>query len=327
MTTPTEDSIASPGTPRGGGAIGDFETAQRRLFEEVGLDVQSRFVNLEKPQGRAHIFEVGALEEETPLLFVHGTAAFGAFLAPLMTQFDDVRMIAFDRPGYGLSDAFVYTQENIRQTVVEVLVGVLDELGVAQVDLVGHSMGGHASLLFALTHPDRVRQITTVGAIPGFPGTRPPIPLRLLTVPLLNRLIQRLQKPGEEGVLDIAEIFGEREAIQDHPAFIQAIAAHEADPKATEAGFSEFNSLFSVRGWHSSIRISADELRNLQHPTTVIWGDHDPLGGPDDVRDGIDLFPNVRFETVDSGHIPYLAHPKRCAQIIREARDAGTEFE
>lgn len=322
-----EDSIATPGTRREEGGVENFETAQHRLFEAAGLDTQSRFVDIENPQVRTHVFEVGSLEEDTPLLFVHGTAEFGAFLAPLMAHLDDVQMIAFDRPGYGLSDAFVYTQENIRKTIVDVLVGVLDELGVEQVDLVGHSMGGHASLLFALTHPDRVRQVTALGATPGFPGTRPPVPLRLLTVPLVDRLIRRLQKPGEAGVLDIAEVFGEREAIQNYPAFVQAIAAHEADPKAAKAGFSEFNALFSVRGWHPSIRLTEDELRNLQHPTTIIWGDHDPLGGPDDVRDSVDLIPDVRFETVDSGHIPYLAHPERCAQLIREARATSAEAE
>lgn len=316
-TSATRDGSSTKEHESERGSIG-FETAQRDLFEEVGLDTRSRFIGPEDPPVRTHVFEAGPPDDDPPLVFVHGTAAFGAFLAPLMAQFDDTRMLAFDRPGYGLSDGFVYTEDNIRRTVVDVLVGVLDELGVERADLVGHSMGGHASILFALAHPDRVRRLILVGSVPAFPGTRPPFPIRLLTVPLLNRVIQRLQKPDEEGVLDIAEIFGERDAIRDHPAFIRAIAAHERDSKSARAGFSEFNALLSVRGWHSSIRISEDELRNLQQPTTVIWGENDTLGGPDDVRDGVELIPDVRFETVDSGHIPYLAHPERCAQLIRE---------
>lgn len=327
MTTPTQDGIDTPDTPPEGGQTADFETAQRRLFEEVALRAESRFVDLENPRVRTHVFEAGPRAENLPAVFVHGTAAFGAFFAPLMAHLDDTRMIAFDRPGYGLSDAFVYTEKNLRRTVVDALAGVLDELGIDRVDLVGHSMGGHASILFALAHPDRVRRLILIGAIPAFPGTRPPMPLRLLTVPGLNRLMRRMQKTGEEGVLDVAEIFGERDAIQHHPAFVQAIAAHERDSRSSEAGFSEFNALFSFRGWHSSVRLREDELRNLQHPTTIIWGENDPLAGPDDVRDGVERIPNARFETVDSGHIPYLAHPTRCAQIIREARGVDTEFE
>lgn len=318
MTPPTNDG---DDTRHEGSGIDDFETAQGRLFDAYGLAPRSRFIDIEEPRARIHVLETGPADGDTPLVFVHGTAAFGAFFGPLMGHLGGTRLISFDRPGYGLSDPFVYTEETLQRMVVDVLEGVLDELGIEQVDLVGHSMGGYSAILFGLAHPERVRRLFLIGSVPAFPGTRPPVQLRLLTVPGLNRLLRRLQKSGEEGVLDIAEIFGEREAITDHPAFIRAIAAHEADQTAAEAGFSEFNALFSVRGWHPSVRIGTDELRDLQPPTTVIWGDHDTLGGPDDVRDGIELIQDVRFETVDAGHIPYLAHPERCAQLIREGRE------
>lgn len=293
----------------------DFETAQRELFESVDLDVTSTFIS--SSLGRLHVLETGSTEREPPLVFVHGTAAFGAFFTPLLAQFDDARLITFDRPGYGLSDEYRYTESNIRRTVVTALEDVLDALEVDQIDLVGHSMGGQTAILYALEHPDRVRRLSLVGSVVGFPGTRPPMPIRLLTAPVLNRVVRRLQKPGAAGVLDIAEIFGEREAIKEHPAFIRAIAAHEADSKCAATGFSEFSALVSILGWRSSIPIRPAELRTLQPPTTVIWGDDDTLGGPEAVRDGVDLIPDVRFEPVAAGHIPFLRHPERCAELIR----------
>lgn len=295
-----------------------FEAAQQGLFDAIGLVAKSRFVDLESPLGRLHVFESGPRNESTPVVFVHGTAAFGAFFAPLMAQLPDTRMIAFDRPGYGLSDPFEYTEGNSKRTATDVIEGVLDNLGLEQIHLVGHSMGGHASIRFALNRPDRVRRIVTLGAIPGFPGTRLPIPFKLLTVPLLNRFIQWMQKPDEEGVLEIAEIFGEREAFREHPSFLRANASHDANPKSAKAGLSEINALSSLRGWRPSFRVREDELRALRHPTLLIWGAHDPLGQPGDVRDGVELIPNARFETVGSGHIPYLAHPERCARLISE---------
>lgn len=322
MTSEREDSIDSSGvetTPR------TFEAAQRNLFESVGLETRSRFLDLETPRVRTHVVEAGEYDADVPLVFVHGSALFGAFFAPLMGTLDDERLITFDRPGYGRSDAFVYTEGNVRRTVVDVLAGVLDEMALDRVDLVGHSMGGHTAILFALAYPDRVRHLFLVGAVPAFPGTRPPLPLRLLTVPLLNRVIRRLQKPGEEGVLDIAEIFGERDAIQEYPALIRAIAAHEGDPKAAEAGFSEFNALFSIRGWHPTVRIREADLRGLTTPTTIVWGDNDPLGGPETVRGGVESIPDTRFEAVDAGHIPFLAYPERCGDLIREARASADD--
>lgn len=141
-----------------------------------------------------------------------------------------------------------------------------------------------------------------------------------MTVPLLNQLLQRLQKPGEEGVLDFAELVREREAIQRYPALVRAMAAHQDILQLDGAGVSELKAHFSILGWHASSRIRDQELQNLQQPTLIIWGDNDPFGAPDDVRNSIDLIPNIRFETMDSGHAVFLEHPERCAQFIREAR-------
>lgn len=301
-----------------------FETAQQQLFETVGLPATSTFHDLGSPPVRTHVFESGERGEDPPMLFVHGTAAFGAFMAPLMARFPESWTIAFDRPGYGLSGPFAYTEANLRGALTDAMEGVLDGLGIERVDLVGHSMGGHASIRFALERPDRVRRLVLVGAVPGFPGTRPPVPFRLLTVPVLNRVVRRLQPSGEEGVLQTVEIFGERAVIEDHPAFLCANVALAADPKSERAGFTEVNALMWIRGWRSPYRIRPDELQRLRQPTLVIWGEHDPLGSPEDVRDGVASIPDARFETVNAAHIPFLAHAGRCADLIREQRSGDS---
>jgi len=301
----------------------DFERAEHALFESVGLQPESRFVDVETPGVRTHVLTSGRFDDEPPLVFVHGTGAFGAFFAPLMARFEDAGWIAFDRPGYGRSGPFRYSERTIRRTVLDVLEGVLDSHGCDRIDLVGHSMGGHTSLLFAGVFPERVRNVFVVGSVPGFPGTRPPIPIRVLTAPLLGRVVRRLQKPGVAGVLDIAEVFGEREAIRKYPAVVRAMAAHEATPKSSLAGYSEFRSLvspLSLSGWSRPNRITPAELRRVRAPVTVVWGGSDTLGKPDDVRESVAQLRNARFEAVDAGHIPFLAHPDRCAQLIREAR-------
>jgi len=301
-----------------------FETAQQDFFEEVGLTATTRFIDLETPPIRTHVIESGPQDNREPLVFVHGTAAFGAFLAPLMAQFPGTRTIAFDRPGYGLSAPFEYNADNLHRTNVEVIKGVLDALDLDQVHLVGHSMGGHASIRFALERPERVQQITTLGAMPGFPGTHLPLPFRLMTVPLLNRLIQRLQPSGEEGALEIAEILGERAAFEAHPSFVRANAANDADPKAAKAGQSEIIAISTIRGWRPSFPIRSEELRELRHPTLLIWGADDPIGKPADVRDSVRSITQARFETLGSGHLPYLAQPAKCAELIREANSMGS---
>jgi len=166
--------------------------------------------------------------------------------------------------------------------------------------------------------------LSLVGSVPMFPGTSPPLPVRLSTTPIVRRVIERFQKSGEAGVLEIADIFGERNSIQEYPALIRAIAAHEADPKARAAGQSEFRSLMTLRGWRPSIALRDEHLETLQTPTTIVWGAHDPLGLPDDVRRGIELIPDVSFTTVEAGHMPFLAHPTTCAEVIRQLRNWHT---
>ena len=300
-------------------SLPDFETAQGALFEATGLEYESWFIELDRPSVRTHVFQSGVRDSETPpLLFVHGTAAFGAFLAPLMRELVDYRLIGFDRPGHGLSGPYEFRPKSVRQTTVATVESVLDELDLDVVDIVGHSMGAFAGIEFARTHPERVRTLSLVGSIPMFPGTAPPIPVRLSVTPIVRRFVERFQKSGEAGVLEISDIFGERESIQEYPELIQAIAAHEADTKSRAAGQSEFRSLMTLRGWRSSVKLRDAQLSELQQPTAVVWGTHDPLGAPDDVRRGIELIPDVTFTTVEAGHMPFLSHPRTCAEAIRD---------
>jgi pimeloyl-ACP methyl ester carboxylesterase len=99
-----------------------------------------------------------------PILLVHGLA--GASLtewyqvAPKLAV--ERRVILVDHRGHGLS-----APGDIRFEVdddADDLAGVLDDLGVAQVDVVGYSMGGIIAQAFALRHPGRVRKLVLIAA-------------------------------------------------------------------------------------------------------------------------------------------------------------------
>lgn len=299
----------------------DFETAQDRLFEQMSIDSQSQYIDLDHPQVRTHVLEVGdGGNDDVPVFCVHGTGAFGSLFAPLIAHLGDTWAITIDRPGYGLSGDYIYTARTHRETAVNVLEQTLDELGIEQVDLVGNSAGGYWSLVFALARPDRVRHLTLLGSVPTFPGTRPPVPLRLFSVPVLNRLLARLQDASEDGVLDQFELFGEDETIQDYPSLIRVFVAQAQNPRSATVDISGFNSFLRIRGWRPSTRLREDELADLQPPTLAIWGENDPLGGPDDVRNAVDRIPDSRLETVNAGHLPWLGHPATCAELILDTR-------
>ncbi|MBB6252238.1 alpha/beta fold hydrolase [Nitrospirillum iridis] len=69
------------------------------------------------------------------------------------------RVLAVDLPGHGASTLDVPSGLG---GVADWVVRLMDAAGVAQADIIGHSMGGRVSLLLAERHPDRVRRMSLI---------------------------------------------------------------------------------------------------------------------------------------------------------------------
>jgi 3-oxoadipate enol-lactonase len=81
------------------------------------------------------------------------------------------RVVAYDHRGHGDSPA--PPGDASLQDLVDDVVALLDRLWIAQVDVVGVSLGGTVGLGLAAAHPERVRSLVTINApvfadAPGF---------------------------------------------------------------------------------------------------------------------------------------------------------------
>ncbi|HEU4942337.1 MAG TPA: alpha/beta hydrolase [Gaiellaceae bacterium] len=100
-----------------------------------------------------------------PLVFWHalGSGTSGAYLteiAPTLTG-AGLRLIAPDAPGFGESPAL--PRERYRtESVVELVLQLLDERGIDRAILMGHSWGGTIVTAFAAAHPERVDGLVLV---------------------------------------------------------------------------------------------------------------------------------------------------------------------
>ncbi len=84
------------------------------------------------------------------------------------------RVVNVDLRGHGASDwPGTYSFELMRDDVI----AVLDDLGLRDVILVGHSMGGTVAYLIAQAQPSRIARLVVEDAPPPFPRTRP-VPAR-----------------------------------------------------------------------------------------------------------------------------------------------------
>src|SRR5207302_4149057 len=74
------------------------------------------------------------------------------------------RIITFDKRGTGLSDRVPVNELPTLEQRMDDLRAVMDAAGSKQAALFGVSEGGALCLLFAATHPERVRAVLTFGS-------------------------------------------------------------------------------------------------------------------------------------------------------------------
>jgi pimeloyl-ACP methyl ester carboxylesterase len=79
-------------------------------------------------------------------------------LGPLSDE--GVRVIAYDQPGFGLSDDPPDWGLGFRTSFI---LAFMDALGLGRASLVGHSQAGAMAVKLALTHPDRVSAVVVLG--------------------------------------------------------------------------------------------------------------------------------------------------------------------
>jgi pimeloyl-ACP methyl ester carboxylesterase len=70
------------------------------------------------------------------------------------------RVIAFDFPGFGLSD---YCEDGSVGLKKKTTLGLMDALGLDKAALVGHSQAGNVAVALGLEHPERISHIIILG--------------------------------------------------------------------------------------------------------------------------------------------------------------------
>lgn len=289
----------------------------RQVYQRVlsGAAVQSRYIDV--GTGRVHLLEKG---QGSPAVLLHsaGTAA-GLFL-PLLTELEGVRALAPDRPGQGLSDPIDLPGQRYREAVIAWLDRLLDELGLDDTALLGNSGGAVWALWYALARPDRVRRLVLIGS-PALPGTRPPLPVRLMATPGVGDLLSRAS-PTPESMVRFARFIGEAETLPAYPDLLDLLVAVARDPVAGRVGRAEVRALASPfallapSGWRRRSRVRPEELGRLSMPTLVVWGELETLGSVATAQEITDLIAQGRLEVLAGGHAPWLADPVRAAAAI-----------
>jgi pimeloyl-ACP methyl ester carboxylesterase len=290
-----------------------FQAAEDLVFAHYGLRVRNTYLELPRPRPnlRVRVIEAG---NGPPVLLMHGGLGYASMWAPLMAALPDYRLLAVDRPGYGLTDPFEHRRGGLRDDAVSFLDGVISALGVGPVPVIANSMGGLWTFWTALDRPQAISAICQLGCPALLLDTSAPAPMRMLSVRGLNRALVRWgpHRTPQDRFRDI----GEEDAVDTLPAaFLDCLDLASRLPGWWPASLSLLEAAVRLRG--ARVPLCADELRRIAQPTRFVWGGRDPFGPVEAGHRAVELMPSADLVTLDAGHGPWLSRPQETADAVR----------
>jgi pimeloyl-ACP methyl ester carboxylesterase len=292
--------------------------AEQRLFEHYSIDYKSHYIEMDELNLRLRVLEVG---EGPAVLMVPGGAGDAFIFAPLMAQLTGWRLIAFNRPGSGLSDGVDHRQVDLRQLAASSLRSVADAFDLDHVPIICNSMGGLWSFWYTLAHPDRVSSMVQMGCPALILNTSAPFFMRLLGVPGINRFIApNMQPKSIDTTLDGLRFQGSSQEDIDRMPRAAADAAYHMYqlPTYLDTWKSLVAVVATVRGANPRYQLRADELERIEQPLQFIWGEKDVFGDLDVAHQAARIIPNAQLHKMQTGHLPFLDQPQACGSLIRE---------
>ena len=145
---------------------------------------------------RVRVLESGPAQGAAVLL-VHGWGAcvysWDAIIPALAAA--GLRVVAFDLPGFGLSDKPVGSTHYTTEALAQFVMGLMTALGIGRASLAGHSMGAAVALRVARTNPEIVQRLIVISPV-GLAHAPLVSPLRWVSPRLLDRIMPAIMTRG-----------------------------------------------------------------------------------------------------------------------------------
>ncbi len=222
-------------------------------------------------------------------------------------------VIAFDRPAFGLTERpmpgeWKGESPYSLNSQIQLLIGLMDHMGIQQAVLIGNSAGGTVAAAAALAHPDRVSGLVLVDAAIYAGGGAPAWIRPLLRTPQFDRLGPWFARSlaGEQG-----------------DAFLRA-AWHDPS-KITEEIIQGYRKPLQLANWDRALweltkasgesRL-AERLKEFSMPVLVVTGDDDRIVPTAESLRLANEIPGARLVVFPNcGHVPQ----EECPQPFLEA--------
>ena len=241
-----------------------------------------------------------------PVVLLHGIPTWSFLYADVIPLLEPhCRVLAPDFLGHGWSDRRDRFDRSLTAQTAAVL-ALLDALEIERATIVGHDTGGGVALIMGIEHPERVARLvlTNVVAYDSWPiGDM----VALSDPSWRTKPVQEVVDFVAGGLPD-----GIHNAERLTPEFREGIVAPYADE---EGKISLIRNASALNTNHTMALV--DRHAEIEAPTLVLWGVHDPWQTIADGEQLAEEIPNAELVRVDASHwIPQDA-PVEFADRIR----------
>lgn len=276
----------------------------------------ARSVSLPKAGLTVFIYDRGGSDRPVTVL-IHGLgdeADTWRHIFPALA--DRGRVIALDLPGFGRSDKPKrgYGIPFFRDVVLE----LLDVLGIQRATLVGHSLGAVIAHFTALSIPARVDRLVLIGgALVARPRRLDRVTLMFLIPGVGEWLYTGLRKDPQAAYASLAPFYHDLASLPqaDRDFLFQRVNERVWSDGQRRGFLATFRSLAVwLPGQQKSL---PTRIAGLTVPTLVIWGEGDVVNSVEGGRALVELQPSARLVIVpNAGHNVHQEHPAAILDLI-----------
>lgn len=247
-----------------------------------------------------------------PVLLIHGLMAYSFSWRHTIPALAPVRAVyAPDMLGTGFSDQPSELDYGLTASAQR-LWTFLDQRGVADLDIVGSSLGGGIAVSMTAMAPQRVNKL--VLAAPINPWSRHGLWITrvLATRPAAKMFLSSLPLIEATGNFWLKRLYGDPKRVA--PGTLEGYALPLANKSAWEYGMAV------VKHWRESMsQLEQDYVTIGDKKTLLVWGDRDPAVRPKSALAILARMKNAKLVTMQGiGHIPYDESPAEFNRILMD---------
>jgi pimeloyl-[acyl-carrier protein] methyl ester esterase len=244
--------------------------------------------------------------EGEPLIFLHGWGVDKRIWRQQSKHFSNLyKVLTIDLPGHGKSD---WQKISLGAMAEDVRV-ILDVLKIRQAMIVASSMGGILALKLYQIAPEKIRNLSFVGALPKFSKSED-FP-HGLDVKRIRKLHGQLKK-SYPSIINIffRSLFTKEERQSRRFRWIQRFRQNIDVP--IKPALAEYLDMIE----HEDLR---GILKNIGVPVQFMNGTEDEICSAEAVKDMKELVPQARFDFFHKcGHFPFLSKPYEFNGVLEE---------